>query len=82
MNLQPSMGEYANDAQFNYWMDYACELDTITMLIQNTDFNTVEYINKQMKNKMSSKPEHHACCDAASCFEEQIPELKGAFVYE
>lgn len=84
LHLQPNMSEYADNSLFMYWMDYACELDTVSLLIQaNTnDFEkVVTYMNKVMKTFSSDKPSHHACVDIASTFEEAFQEMKGEFVY-
>lgn len=80
--LQPNMQEYADNAQFHYWMDYACELDHLLVLAYQDDPQPViEYANKLMATKLELTPQHHACVDVASSLEAQIEGFKGVFTY-
>jgi hypothetical protein len=79
-SLQPSMAEYADNSNFHYWMDYACELDILT-LMNFKDEDLVTYINKRIKDKFDADPEHHACVDVAACIETHFAEYSGKFVY-
>lgn len=78
--LQPNFVEYADNSQFHYWMDYACELDVLQILPED---GLVAHLNERFGKLLSSSPEHHACVDVASTFEEVFPEkYKGVFKYE
>lgn len=76
--MQPNFEEFADDTQFQYWMDYACELDEI---LYNSTGDVVEYLNERMSNLLSSKPEHHACVDVATTLESLSDSYKGKFKY-
>lgn len=79
--LQPNMEDYADNAKFFYWMDYAQELDDIALVNYN-DNSVVDYLNKMMASELSLSPKHHACVDVASTLENLKPTCKGAFKYE
>lgn len=79
--MQPDMADYADDAKFYYWMDYACELDEIALVAYRGD-GVVEYLNERMAKYTSDRPQHHACVDVATTMENLIPEHKGVFKYE
>lgn len=80
--LQPSMQEYADNAQFYHWMDYACELDDLALLNYADDKESfISHINKRMSGYPSAHALHHACCDVASTVESLVPEYRGLFVY-
>jgi hypothetical protein len=82
-SLYPDFKEYADNAQFHYWMEYACELDEVVNVVYIEDDKLIAYLNKRMSMLSSSKPEHHACTDVASTLEESIPsKFKGVFTYE
>lgn len=81
-NLQPNMEEYADNAKFYYWMDYACELDHLLVLgYQDDPQPLIQYVNKLMTTKLELSPEHHACVDVATSLEAQMNEFKGVFTY-
>lgn len=81
-SLQPNMGEYADNAKFHYWMEYACKLDELTILGYQDDKSViVEHMNTVLKEKLELTPEHHACVDVASTLESQMDEFKGVFTY-
>ena len=78
-NLHPTPPEYMADDRFMHLMDYACELDELTM--RNYEGNDlVGRINKQLQ-LASTRPEHEAACDVASTMESLIPSYRGKFVY-
>lgn len=80
-NLQPDFSEYADGMSFEYWMDYACELDEIADLVYKEE-DVVAYLNTQMSRLFSGSPQHHACTDVASSLEESFDEYMGVFKYE
>jgi hypothetical protein len=81
-NLQPDFREYAeDDSKFDYWMDYACELDEIASVVCK-DEDVVAYLNNQMDRLFSSTAEHHACTDVATTLEENFKQYEGVFKYE
>lgn len=83
-SLQPGMEEYADNSKFHYWMDYACELDTVGILTHSeTSEDFISYLNKKIADKFETDPEHHACVDIAACIENAFPnEFSGKFVYQ
>jgi hypothetical protein len=83
-SLYPDFSEYANNADFYHWMNYACELDVIiASAYDNTNEAITEYLNKRMLQVRSSSAEHDACVDVASTLEETLPEtFVGVFKYE
>jgi len=82
-SLYPDFKEYADNEQFHYWMEYACELDELMFLAGEVDKDYIDYLNKRIFMLSSNKPEHQACTDVASTLEEAIPsKFKGVFVYE
>lgn len=81
-SLYPDFSDYADNSQFNYWMDYACELDDIMARVWGDTVGIIHYINHQMLNKNAGSASHDACVDVASNLEESVPEYKGVFVYE
>lgn len=79
--LYPDFNDYADNARFDYWMDYACELD-ILMSAAYTE-TIVDYLNSRLLKLRASSPEHDACVDVASNLEESQPTIyKGVFKYE
>ncbi|AXF53031.1 MAG: hypothetical protein [Caudoviricetes sp.] len=80
--MQPNMADYADNAMFYHWMDYACELDELAILNFKGEELLVAHLNKQMAGLASSRPEHEACVDVASSIETLIPQFAGRFVYE
>lgn len=78
-SLYPDFSEYADNTVFHYWMDYACELDTI-MHHYNDDL--VKHLNERLLKLRPSSAEHDACVDVASTLEESLPQFKGVFKYE
>lgn len=79
--LQPDFSDYADNAQFNHWMDYACELDEIQLVYYKDETELVPYINKKIATLSSDRPQHHACIDVASTLESLSGAHKGVFVY-
>lgn len=80
--LYPDFREYADNAQFFYWMDYACELDVIRNVVYDDDKDVVAYLNERMLKLSNVGAEHHAATDVASTLEESLPQFKGVFKYE
>lgn len=81
-SLYPDFREYADNEQFFYWMDYACELDDVVNVVDTDDRMIIDYLNKRMSMLSSNKPEHHACTDVASTLEEVLSiKFKGLFKY-
>lgn len=79
-SLQPDFKEFADNTQYHYWMDYACELDVLEVVAGD---NLVGHLNERMAKLASSRAEHQACVDVASTLEEALPEkYKGVFKYE
>lgn len=79
-SLQPDFKEFADNTQYHYWMDYACELDVLQIIPED---GLVTHLNERMDKLLSSSPEHHACVDVASTLEEALPSTyKGVFKYE
>lgn len=76
-SLRATMAEYADD--FNYWISYDSALDEIDYACYADD--VVEYINKVMRDKLSSSPEHHAATDVASHLEMLDKQHVGKFKY-
>lgn len=77
--LQPTPAEYMANDTFMHLMDYALELDELTM--RNYEQNDlVDRINKQLQ-LASTRPEHEAACDVASTIESLIPSYRGKFMY-
>lgn len=84
-SLYPDFTEYAVNANFNHWMEYACELDTISVAVwtDTGDGSLIDYLNKRLLQLRSSSAEHDACVDVASTLEETLqPQFKGVFKYE
>lgn len=80
-SLYPTPDEYSDNDRFFYWMDYACELDSVRYNIGDPDQNS--YINQRLQSFKKDSAEHDALTDVASTLEELYPtEYKGAFVYE
>jgi hypothetical protein len=77
-SLRADMKEYADD--FDYWMNYDVALDEIDFASNTQD--VVEYINKILRDKLSSSPEHHAATDVASHIEVLDSKFKGEFKYQ
>lgn len=79
-SLQPDFNEFADNTQYHYWMDYACELDVLQVVAET---NLVGHLNERMTKLSSSRAEHQACVDVASTLEEALPSTyKGVFKYE
>lgn len=78
--MQPGMEEYADNALFHHWMDYACELDDIA-LVNYRGEDVTAYLNKRMAGYPSAHAKHHAATDIASTLESLIPEYKNVFKY-
>lgn len=78
--MQPDMADYADNAQFIYWMNYATELDIIADTVSK-DEDVVAYINKQIDYYASGQAQHHACVDVATTLESISPKHRGLFVY-
>jgi len=80
-SLMPDMADYADNSLFYHWMDYACELDEIT-LVNYRDENLVEYLNKRIEKYPSAHAVNHACTDLAITLESLLPNTyKGVFKY-
>lgn len=80
--LQPDFSDYADNAQFNHWMDYACELDEIQLVYHKDETELVPYLNKKIATLSSTRPQHHACVDVASTLSNLNPLMyRGVFEY-
>lgn len=80
--MQPTFDEYADNSQFYWNMDYACELDILVLLNHKDEKQLVDRLNKNIRELASTRPEHQACLDVATTIENLIPEFKGRFKYE
>lgn len=59
-SLQPG-DEYNDDTMFYYWMDYACELDSLALEVYGDQGKA--YCEKRLQSLTGGSPEHHALID-------------------
>lgn len=53
--------EYNDDTMFFYWMDYACELDSLALEVHGDQGKA--YCEKRLQSLSDGSPEHHALTD-------------------
>lgn len=79
--LQPRMEDYADNAKFAYWMDYATALDRISAAVHEGK-DIISLLNDGMKG-FSLSASHHAATDVALTLESLFnSEFGGKFIYE
>lgn len=59
-SLQPA-DEYNDNHMFYYWMDYACELDSLALEVYGDQGKA--YCEKRLQSLTDGSPEHHALTD-------------------
>lgn len=59
-SLQPG-DEYNDNAMFYYWMDYACELDSLALEVYGDQGKA--YCEKRLQSLADGSPEHDALTD-------------------
>ncbi len=81
-SMQPRFDEMLDNSQFNWNVDYACELDDLSLLNYIGEDKLVDRLNKKIRELAVTRAEHQACLDVATTIENLIPEFKGRFKYE
>jgi hypothetical protein len=76
------MEDFADNALFNHWCNYADQLDHIRYLAEDDGVDeAIAYINKTMAANVSTNVKHEACSDVAQTLEIVYPVFAGKFKY-